>query len=222
MLHAMAQTPAALRAPTPPKAPSTTLPRSAEEPSLLARARGGDRGALEILLAEHARAIWALCHGLSGTRDANDALQESLERIVRSLDRFDPGRGSFRVWAFAVARNVCRDRLRRCGLERATFHDDGDEQAAVAPSPAPDPERLAIARADQASMEAAIARLPENLRAAVVLFHFHELSYEQIATALEVPIGTVMTWIHRGRRRLRDSMEEAANDGAVRTDRSIT
>lgn len=204
MLHAMAPTPAAVRAPSPARA----LPRSAAEGSVLARARGGDRGALEVLLADHAKAIWALCHGLCGGRDASDALQESLERIVRSLDRFDPDRGSFRVWAFAVARNVCRDRLRRRGLERATFHDEGDEQAALAPSPAPDPERLAIARADQVSLEAALERLPRNLRAAVVLFHFHEMSYDQIATALEVPIGTVMTWIHRGRKRLRDAMED--------------
>ncbi|MBI2897311.1 MAG: RNA polymerase sigma factor [Deltaproteobacteria bacterium] len=206
----MAQSPAAIRPPTPARA---VAPAS---DSVLARARGGDRDALEMLLGDHSRAIFTVCVHLCGAQDARDALQESLERIVRSLDRFEPAKGGFRPWAFSVARNVCRDRLRRRNLERATFRDDGGEEALIAPSPAADPERLAIARADQRSLEAALATLPENLRAALVLFHFQEASYEQIAATLEVPIGTVMTWIHRGRRRLRDAMEQAQ----VRTTRS--
>ena len=53
----------------------------------------------------------------------------------------------------------------------------------------------------------ALETLPENMRSAVVLFHVHERTYQQIAETLDVPIGTVMTWLHRGRKRLRKAME---------------
>jgi RNA polymerase sigma-70 factor (ECF subfamily) len=56
----------------------------------------------------------------------------------------------------------------------------------------------------------ALATLPENQRAAVVLFHFHEATYEEIAATLDAPMGTVMTWLHRARKKLRAQMEEAA------------
>jgi RNA polymerase sigma-70 factor, ECF subfamily len=204
--------PAMVHSGSPPSGAVALVPHGREqtpEQDLSVRAAGGDREALQALLREIARPLFTLSSHLCGAQDGRDATQEALERIVRSLDRFDPQRGAFRPWALSVARNVCRDRLRRRGLERAAFDADGDEQTALAPSRAPDPERLALARADAQALEAALATLPENMRAALVLFHFQEASYEEIASTLGVPIGTVMTWIFRGRRKLRDAMEES-------------
>lgn len=186
-----------------------------DERSLSGRAARGDREALTALLRTHAQAIHAVCFHVSGPSDARDAAQEALERVVRSVAQFDPSRGDFRTWALAIARNVCRDRLRRRGLERAAFLDDGEDAALRAPASAPDPEGLALARADARDIQEALASLPEGQRTALVLFHVHEASYEQIARTLGVPIGTVMTWIFRGRRRLRDALEVRARGGSA-------
>lgn len=180
------------------------------EQTLEARATGGDRDALGRLLREHAEAIHKLCHFVAGPRDARDAAQQSLERIVQRIEQFDPSRGTFRSWALTVARNVCRDRLRRRGLEKAAFIADGDERATAARSGAPDPERAAVVRAQTQALGEALDTLPEGMRSAVVLFHVHEASYEEIAATLDVPMGTVMTWLHRGRKRLRDALGGAA------------
>lgn len=182
--------------------------RNGIEGSLEARAARGDKNALEALLREHARAIHDLCRYVAGPDDAHDATQESLERIVTSIDRFDPARGSFRSWALTVARNVCRDRLRRRGLERRAFVDTGDETTASTASAAPGPERVALARIESERLVRALETLPEPMRLAVVLFHVHEATYEEIARTLDVPMGTVMTWLHRGRKRLRAALEE--------------
>lgn len=178
-----------------------------DERTLSVRASRGERDALAALVGQHAKAVHSLCFHVCGFEEARDATQEALERIVRSVGHFDPARGDFRTWALTVARNVCRDRLRRRGLERAAFLDDGDETAARAASSAPNPEALVLARADARDVQRALADLPEGQRTALVLFHVHEASYEQIARTLGIPIGTVMTWIHRGRKRLRDAME---------------
>ncbi len=178
------------------------------EGELVRRAQGGDRDALGALLSRYASDVYSLCHHVAGPRDGRDAAQQALEKIVARFDRYRTDKGPFRTWALAVARNTCRDLLRRRGLERGAFAADGDERAAVAASRAPSPERVAIARVEADALAEALAALPEKMRSAVVLFHVHGASYEEIAAALEVPKGTVMTWLHRGRRRLRAVLEE--------------
>src|SRR5690606_32510684 len=106
-------------------------------------------------------------------------------------------------------RNVCRDRLRRRGLERAAFTADGEAQTVSAQSRGPDPEQSAITRQGADALAHALTGLPEDMRTALLMFHVHEASYEEIARALEVPMGTVMTWLHRGRQRLRAAVEES-------------
>lgn len=186
--------------------PSAPAGSGTAELSLEERARGGDRRALERLLRAHAHAIAELCRILCGPEAGRDAAQEALERIVVSIARFDPQKGTFRAWALTVARNVCRDRLRRRGLERRTFEDPGETGSPDPASDAPDAERIVLARIESARLFEALETLPPPMRAAVVLFHVHEASYEEIAAALEVPMGTVMTWLHRGRRRLRAAL----------------
>jgi RNA polymerase sigma-70 factor (ECF subfamily) len=188
-------------------APSTPNAGSANA-ALAAQAIAGDRAALAQLLRAHAGDIASVCHHIVGATDARDAAQESLERIVRELARFDPARGAFRSWALTVARNVCRDRLRRRGLERGSFDREGDELAASAVGALPDPERLAIAREGASSLARALEGLPEPMRDALLMFHLGDATYEEIARTLGVPIGTVMTWLYRGRQRLREAIEE--------------
>jgi RNA polymerase sigma-70 factor, ECF subfamily len=187
-------------------APAATLEDVGDD-VLAARATSGDRQALEALLRRHAADVYKLCHLVAGETDAPDAAQRTLEKLVLNIDRFEPDKGSFRTWALTVARNVCRDRLRRRKLERATFRRDGEERVHREPDEQPSPERLALARIDAAHVGRALETLPEGMRSAIVMFHVHGASYEEIADSLAIPKGTVMTWLHRGRARLRAALE---------------
>jgi len=182
---------------------------TAPSADLARRAQRGDRDALADLLRLHAGAVQRLCHHLLGPADGLDAAEEALERVVRKLDAFDPSRGSFRTWVLGVSRNLCRDRMRRRGLERAAFTSDAEPALGSASADQPSPERLALARIGVEDLSRALASLPEGMRSAIVLFHAEGASYEEIASILSVPVGTVMTWLHRGRRRLRAALEEA-------------
>lgn len=197
-----------LSLPSVPRRSTRPARGQAIQDSLESRASRGDRHALESLLREHARAIHDVARHLVGDSYAHDAAQEALEKIVVSIASFDPERGSFRTWALTITRNICRDRLRRRGLERKTFVDDGDDVTSLTASDAPDVERIALARIESERLLAAIETLPEPMRIALILFHVHDSSYEEIAGALDVPIGTVMTWLHRGRKRLRMELDE--------------
>lgn len=169
--------------------------------------RGPDKSELGQLLKEHGPAIAQLCHHLVGPVEARDAAQLSFERIVKSIERFDPEKGEFRSWALTVARNVCRDRLRRRKLERGAFVGDATIPLDMAQAHGESPEQTVGARAEVTELNEALQDLPETMRTAVVMFHLQDASYEEIAAALDVPMGTVMTWLHRGRKRLRAALE---------------
>lgn len=157
---------------------------------LVARAVAGDATALNDLLRLHYDRVYAICLRMTGNEaDALDACQEALMAIVRGLARFDQ-RSAFATWAYRVATNACLDELRRrrrrpiASVDEATVieHRDLPENA---------PERLDV--------QAALARLPVEFRAAVVLRDLAGLSYEEIAATLDVPPGTVRSRIARGR-----------------------
>lgn len=142
-----------------------------------------------------------MCRRLAGNEaDALDATQEALIAIARGIRRFD-GRAAFSTWAYRVATNASLDELRR-RRRRPVLVDDLDDGAvsgsevAQARSAGIDglPDRLAI--------DAALARLPLEFRAPVVLRDLCDLDYAEIADVLDIPPGTVRSRIARGRAQL--------------------
>jgi RNA polymerase sigma-70 factor, ECF subfamily len=172
--------------------------REAED-ALVVAARRGDRPALEQLLLRHYDRIFALCRRmLCHDSDAEDATQETLVAAVRSLSRFD-GRSSFSTWIYRIATNACIDELRRRKRRPVVaFAEtaDGllDRATVVAGSHSP-----ADAVATRVDVDRALATLGPEFRAAVVLRDLCDLSYEEIARVLDVPIGTVRSRIARAR-----------------------
>jgi RNA polymerase sigma-70 factor (ECF subfamily) len=163
---------------------------------LVAAAQGGDRFALDQLLRRHYDRIHAVCRRVAGsTRDADDACQEALIKIVRSLPRFD-GRSSFATWAYRIATNASLDELRK-RQRRPTLHAVGDEHRPETVDPRAD--RYTEAFADRLLLDDALDRLPEDLRVAVVLRDVADFDYAEIAETLDVPVGTVKSRISRGR-----------------------
>ncbi len=190
--------------------PPITVPKRIRgndgESTVLERAVSGDRGALAKVIREHAPAIQRLCVHVAGRNDARDAAQEALLRVVRRIGEFDARRGSFRAWALTVARRVCIDRRRTRGRERKLFSEQPEGLQPVAGGG--DPERRALAHEQLSALERAVETLPERQRVALLLFHVQGFRYEEIAAVLEAPLGSVMTWLHRGRQRVRACMQE--------------
>ena len=161
---------------------------------LVRAARAGDTGALDTLLRRHHPRLLALCRRLTGDpTDAEDACQEALVALARGLGRFD-GRSAFTTWAYRVTTNTCLDELRR--RRRRPVPGLGPAEEAAAASAASDPSDRVAVRLD---VDAALAAIPPDFRAAVVLRDLCQLSYEEIAAVLEVPVGTVRSRIARGR-----------------------
>jgi RNA polymerase sigma-70 factor, ECF subfamily len=124
--------------------------------------------------------------------DAADAAQEALLAIVRGLPRFD-GRAAFGTWAYRIATNACIDELRRRD-RRPTVGLPEIEHERRDPGPGTDGTVT-----DRLGIDEALARLPEDFRAAVVLRDQLGLDYAEIASVLEIPPGTVRSRIARGR-----------------------
>jgi RNA polymerase sigma-70 factor (ECF subfamily) len=159
-------------------------------------AQSGDRTALDALLRRHHDRIHALCRRITGNdADGLDATQEALIAIVRGLHRFD-GRASFATWTYRVATNACLDELRR----RRRRPDPGLPEVERADD-AGDPGRPGLDDlvSDRLDLDAALAQVPLDFRAAVVLRDVCGLDYAEIADVLGVPPGTVRSRIARGR-----------------------
>ena len=174
---------------------NTIEAEEADDGTLVARTRAGDRGAFSALVRRHQATVFRVCHRILGDHeDAADATQEAFVRAYRKLDTFQ-GQSAFRTWLLRLTVNVSlNERTRR----RSTAPLD-DERAA----PGAGADTIAQAEAS-AQIHQALQRLPANHRAAVVLRDLEGLSYAEVATALAVPEGTAKGWAHRGRERLKD------------------
>ena len=202
----------------------------ADEPDavLVAAAQRGDRQALEALLRRHHDRVHALCRRMTGNdADALDATQEALIALCRGLDRFD-GRSAFSTWLYRVATNACLDELRRRGRRPlpvdATGGDGSDAARAAARLGRHDLEAPARAPVDEEvtrrlDIDAALATLPDEFRAAVVLRDLCELDYAEIAAVLDIPPGTVRSRIARGRAALARVLGNQTDPGARQTSR---
>jgi RNA polymerase sigma-70 factor, ECF subfamily len=171
-------------------APADPL-RTRDDATLARLAAGGDRDALDTLLDRHLDRVHAICRRVVGhPEDALDATQEALIAIARAIDRFD-GRAAFTTWLYRIATNAAIDELRRRG--RRPVPAEPLIEAAAPMSGGPD------AVADRLDIDAAVARIPEEFRAAVVLRDLCDLDYAQIGEILDIPPGTVRSRIARGR-----------------------
>src|SRR4029077_13276513 len=131
--------------------------------------------------------------------EAQDLVQESLLRIRRGLERYEPG--SLNGWLARVVTNVFLDEGRR-RKRRPTDALPDDPGRVLPPAPAADEVPTGLSN----EVEAALLALPDDFRVPVVLCDVSDLSYEQIAASTGVPIGTVRSRIHRGRRMLRATL----------------
>lgn len=156
----------------------------------------------EEVARDHGRFMYTVAYRLAGNdEDAQDLVQEALIRVRRGLERYEPG--SLEGWLARIVTNVFLDEVRR-RRRRPTAALPDDPERVLPPSPAADEVSTQLSD----DIQAALAALPEEFRVPVVLCDVADQSYEQIAAALGVPVGTVRSRLHRGRRMLRTMLSE--------------
>ena len=173
------------------------------EHELIKQAGRGDQDAFERLLSAQEGRMYAVALRMCGNReDAQDCVQEAMIRIYRAISSFK-GQSSFATWVYRITMNSCLDELRRRKTRTSTSLDAMLENG-FAPSDEDDtPERHSLQAEQKRMLERAIADLPEDMRAAIVLRDIQGCSYDEIAQALDTNVGTIKSRISRGRERLR-------------------
>jgi RNA polymerase sigma-70 factor (ECF subfamily) len=153
-------------------------------------------------------------------RDAEDLVQDTFLRACRFLDRFEPGT-NLKAWLFRILTNTFINRYRRTTRERSLV--DGPEREMVtdqfhspdAAEKAENPERVMLDRLVSTDVLAAIDAVPIDFRMVVILADIHDFSYKEIAEILDVPVGTVMSRLFRGRRHLQRSLAGYAAEAGI-------
>jgi RNA polymerase sigma-70 factor (ECF subfamily) len=182
---------------------------------VIEHARQGRESAFRELIGRYERPVFSLIYRLVRDRErAEDLSQDTFIKVLNHLDRYDPSY-KFSSWIFKIAHNTALDHLRR--REPETLSIDGSPHARTAAeveattlTPAStdeSPEDYASSRELGQEIEVAIGRLRAEYRTAIMLCHVEGRPYEEIAHIMDVPLGTVKTYIHRARNELRKQLE---------------
>jgi RNA polymerase sigma-70 factor (ECF subfamily) len=160
-----------------------------------------DRERFEAEALPHVKRLYGTAYRMTrNAADAEDLVQETLFRAFRGYDRFQPGT-NIRAWLYTILHRVRTDALRRAGRRPLT------EELADEGPPVPPPQEELTWGGE--TVERALGAVPEVFREAVLLRDVEELSYAEIAAALQIPQGTVMSRIYRGRALLRSALAGA-------------
>jgi RNA polymerase sigma-70 factor (ECF subfamily) len=154
------------------------------------------------------------------TADAEDLVQEAFLKALRGYSTFESG-SNFKAWIFRILRNTyLTSRAGLAARRTVALEDELHEDGEPGPAPLPEaiidrqtPEMNLLQSADRAALEAAMETLPASLLEVILLCDVEEMKYREIADALEVPIGTVMSRIARGRAALRAALEAQMKGG---------
>ena len=175
--------------------------------TLIRQAAAGDAMAFETLMAPYERQLYALCLRIAGNReDALDCAQEAMLRIWRAMPKYRY-QSALTTWCYRIATNTCLDLLRRQKYRPSVSLDQMTDEGF---SPAEDEEHESNPEANfelsarKRALTEAIAALPPNLRAALVLRDVEGLPYDEISEILALPGGTVRSRISRAREKLKE------------------
>ncbi len=174
---------------------SATQPDADED--LVRKHLAGDSGAFELLVRRHEGRVYSVCLRMLGREeDARDAAQDAFLQVLRKLSQFR-GEAAFGTWLHRIAVNACYDVLRKRARQpmlRLIDEDHGPE-----PEPGPPEPDHAEAVVSGIDVQRALLEIPVEFRTALVLIEIQDLSYEEAAGVLDVPVGTVKSRVHRGR-----------------------
>ena len=185
-------------------------PVDARERERIRRVAAGNTDALRSLVVEYHPLAYSLAYKVLGERgDAEEVVQDAFVKIHRALPQFR-GDSSLKTWILRIVMRLSlnrrRDRARsawfRLGLNQGTDQDGAEQLSDLPPGTTPNPESQCISGETRAIILKLVDELPDPLREALILNSFEELSYDEIARVLQVPVGTVSSRIFSARKKL--------------------
>jgi RNA polymerase sigma-70 factor (ECF subfamily) len=169
------------------------------------RLAGGDRAALEDVYRATSAKLFGICYRILGDeKEAEDALQDVYLTLWRRADRYDPDRASPISWLATFARNRAVDRLRTGKVRRAAVPE---EEAAPIADSAPLADAMMIDEERTARVHTCLETLDDTPRDAIRTAFFEGRTYAELAERMDVPLGTMKSWIRRGLAKLKGCME---------------
>jgi RNA polymerase sigma-70 factor, ECF subfamily len=177
-----------------------------DDRDLVGRARRGDREAFTQLIVQYQVPLYNMALRMVGGPD--DAADIAQEAFLRAWEKIRTLRDApFKSWLFQIAANLCYDHFRR-GRRYGTMPEEDQTGKVIGLGlPAPDPQERAEANERNRLVRESIARLEHDMRIAIILRDINGLSYDEIATALRVPLGTVKSRIARARAQVQEYLQ---------------
>jgi RNA polymerase sigma-70 factor (ECF subfamily) len=177
-----------------------------EEKELVRRAQAGDAEAFSLLVSEHQQFVYNLAlRALQDSHEAEDAAQDAFVRAWMALPNFR-GQSQFRTWLYRIVTNVCYNRMPKLRRQMAAM---GDDQVIDVPDEdSDDPADEVEAAQRRAYLHTQIDELPESYKILVTLRYQQGLSYDEIASVLSLPLGTVKTGLFRAKAQLRQALHQ--------------
>jgi RNA polymerase sigma-70 factor (ECF subfamily) len=194
---------------------------------LVQRVQAGDSAAFRALFDKYHRRAFAVAMGVvKNEDDALDAVQEAFVKVHKNIHKFE-GSSSFYTWLYRIVMNVSIDHVRRTSRRRnldfdeRALHEESEVagDGALVPSVTnSNPGKAALRRELGSAIQAALQGLPDHHRAVIVLREIEGMSYEEMAEALEVPKGTVMSRLFHARKKMQAALAPYLSGEAVPED----
>ncbi|MEZ4774576.1 MAG: sigma-70 family RNA polymerase sigma factor [Bacteroidia bacterium] len=184
-----------------------------EDRDLVAAAKRGEPNAFETLLKKYRKSVYyMLLKMVKNPDDAEDLTQEAFAKAFNSIEKFD-SKFAFSTWLFRIATNNCIDYIRKKRVQTVSFDspvegDDGSSMRFDVKTEDLDPNESMLKDQRRRYLNMAIERLPEKYRVLVELRYFQELSYEEVAEELQIPLGTVKAQLFRARELLNQELKD--------------
>lgn len=173
-------------------------------------ALGGDQSAFGQLVEYYQRAVFNLAYRMLGDpSEAEDAAQEAFMRAYANLGRYDTER-PFKTWLLSITSNHCIDRLRKRRLTWISIEEEGIMPHPALTSSEPGPEDAYLDDERSKNMQALLSQIPPDYRAVVVLRYWYDMSYTEIAEALDTTESAIKSRLFRARQTLAALLEPAA------------
>lgn len=171
----------------------------------MVRVQHGDLEAYGKVIRAHQDGVFNVCLRVLGNpQEAEDLAQEAFLRAYRNIHQYDPDR-PFGPWVRTLAANLCYNHLKKARLEWVTLEDERNSKLN---HPLRNPEALLELSEKHQRIYQKIWQLPDNQRVALELRHFQDLSYQEIARAMNAPLNTVRSHLYRARQSLAELLEE--------------
>lgn len=177
------------------------------EAELVKRILAGEKQLFAQLIEPYQKSIYNLAYRMVGNReDALDLTQETFLRAFRGLHTYNVDR-PFAPWLYRIGTNLCIDHGKKRKLKTVSFilvDDNGEEMERSIADAGNEPGVQVVLKEEERELCKALLELPEKYRIPLILRHIHNYTYEEIGEVMEIPPGTVKTWIFRGRNQLKE------------------